>query len=103
MLLCRGEPLSAYTALKFNPWSNTSKYCDVVVDKPVIFVQLDFGGNMYHHFCDFFNLYLTQMANNSNFHTDNQIVRWDLVSSGTYLLLVGFGKPGTVPVCGWCP
>jgi len=55
----------------------------VVVDKPVIFVQLDFGGNMYHHFCDFFNLYLTQMANKSNFHTDNQIVRWDLVSSGT--------------------
>ncbi|XP_078488605.1 glycosyltransferase aer61 [Ciona intestinalis] len=73
-----GEQLQHYTQLDFNPWSNTSKYCDVIVDKPMLFVQLDFGGNMYHHFCDFFNIYLTQMANSSWFGTDVQIVRWDL-------------------------
>uniref|UniRef100_H2ZP74 EGF domain-specific O-linked N-acetylglucosamine transferase n=1 Tax=Ciona savignyi TaxID=51511 RepID=H2ZP74_CIOSA len=73
-----GEAVSDYTQLNFNPWSDTNKYCDVIVDKPVVFVQLDFGGNMYHHFCDFFNLYLTQMANNSWFGTDVQVIRWDM-------------------------
>uniref|UniRef100_H2ZP69 EGF domain-specific O-linked N-acetylglucosamine transferase n=1 Tax=Ciona savignyi TaxID=51511 RepID=H2ZP69_CIOSA len=79
-----GEAVSDYTQLNFNPWSDTNKYCDVIVDKPVVFVQLDFGGNMYHHFCDFFNLYLTQMANNSWFGTDVQVIRWDMVGSYRY-------------------
>lgn len=34
---------------------------------------------MYHHFCDFINLYLTQHVNNS-FSTDVYIVMWDTVS-----------------------
>lgn len=34
---------------------------------------------MYHHFCDFLNLYLTQHVNNS-FSTDVYIVMWDTVS-----------------------
>lgn len=36
------------------------------------------GVNMYHHFCDFLNLYLTQHVNNS-FSTDVYIVMWDTV------------------------
>lgn len=34
---------------------------------------------MYHHFCDFVNLYITQHINNS-FSTDVNIVMWDTVS-----------------------
>ena len=34
---------------------------------------------MYHHVCDFLNLYLTQHVNNS-FSTDVYIVMWDTVS-----------------------
>lgn len=37
------------------------------------------GVNMYHHFCDFINLYITQHVNNS-FSTDVYIVMWDTVS-----------------------
>jgi len=77
----RGEQLSPYTQLSFDPFANVDEHCDVVVEEPVLFVQLDFGGNMYHHFCDFFNLYLTQLANNSWFGTDNNIVRWSSVIS----------------------
>lgn len=35
---------------------------------------------MYHHFCDFVNLYITQHVNNS-FSTDVHIVMWDTVST----------------------
>lgn len=38
------------------------------------------GVNMYHHFCDFVNLYITQHVNNS-FGTDVNVVMWDTVSS----------------------
>ena len=37
------------------------------------------GVNLYHHFCDFFNLYASQHANGS-FSDDIYIVRWDTVS-----------------------
>jgi hypothetical protein len=37
------------------------------------------GVNMYHHFCDFLNLYITQHVNNS-FSTDVYVVMWDTVS-----------------------
>jgi protein O-GlcNAc transferase len=39
--------------------------CDVTFKNPAIVIKLDAGINMYHHFCDFVNLYLTQHANNS--------------------------------------
>ena len=37
------------------------------------------GINLYHHFCDFVNLYVTQHMNGS-FNTDVNIVMWDTVS-----------------------
>lgn len=37
------------------------------------------GVNMYHHFCDFLNLYASQHVNGS-FSTDVFIVMWDTVS-----------------------
>ena len=38
------------------------------------------GVNMYHHFCDFVNLYLT-MHYNQSFSSDIYIVMWDTVSN----------------------
>ena len=34
--------------------------CDLVVDKPAFIVKLDAGVNMFHHFCDFINIFATQ-------------------------------------------
>ena len=31
--------------------------CDIVVNEPTFIIKLDAGVNMYHHFCDFINLY----------------------------------------------
>ncbi|ELW47065.1 hypothetical protein TREES_T100015279 [Tupaia chinensis] len=43
--------------------------------------KLDIRVNMYHHFCDFINLYITQHVNNS-FSTDVYVVMWDTSSYG---------------------
>lgn len=44
---------------------------------------------MYHHFCDFVNLYISQHINNS-FSSDINIVMWDTVSADIYRR--AFGK-----------
>lgn len=41
------------------------------------------GVNMYHHFCDFVNLYISQHINNS-FSSDINIVMWDTVSTAIH-------------------
>ncbi|XP_021019794.1 EGF domain-specific O-linked N-acetylglucosamine transferase [Mus caroli] len=71
--------LQGYTQLNFRPIEDGK--CDIVVEKPTYFMKLDAGINMYHHFCDFLNLYLTQHVNNS-FSTDVYIVMWDTSSYG---------------------
>ncbi|RVE43829.1 hypothetical protein evm_011497 [Chilo suppressalis] len=56
------------------------KMCDVVVDKPTYIMKLDATVNMYHHFCDFFNLYASLHVNSthpSTFSRDNQILVWE--------------------------
>ncbi|XP_053724846.1 EGF domain-specific O-linked N-acetylglucosamine transferase [Synchiropus splendidus] len=63
----------AYTELDFPV---QDEHCDIIVEKPTVFMKLDTGVNMYHHFCDFLNLYVTQHINNS-FSTDVNIVMWD--------------------------
>nr|XP_042130520.1 EGF domain-specific O-linked N-acetylglucosamine transferase [Peromyscus maniculatus bairdii] len=71
--------LQGYTQLNFRPIEDAK--CDIVVEKPTYFMKLDAGVNMYHHFCDFLNLYITQHVNNS-FSTDVYIVMWDTSSYG---------------------
>ena len=39
--------------------------CDLWIEEPTMVVKLDATTNMYHHFCDFFNLYLSQHLNYS--------------------------------------
>ena len=51
---------------------------------------------MYHHFCDFINLYITQHVNNS-FSTDVYVVMWDTVSKN-WLSASVLSLPCSVPV-----
>uniref|UniRef100_A0A8C5L3C4 EGF domain-specific O-linked N-acetylglucosamine transferase n=1 Tax=Jaculus jaculus TaxID=51337 RepID=A0A8C5L3C4_JACJA len=71
--------LQSYTQLNFRPIEDAK--CDIVIKKPTYFMKLDAGVNMYHHFCDFLNLYITQHVNNS-FSTDVYIVMWDTSTYG---------------------
>ncbi|XP_048878340.1 EGF domain-specific O-linked N-acetylglucosamine transferase [Brienomyrus brachyistius] len=66
--------LQTYSSLPFSPLAE--RQCDLLVERPTIFMKLDAGVNMYHHFCDFVNLYISQHINNS-FSRDVNIVMWD--------------------------
>ncbi|XP_070397474.1 EGF domain-specific O-linked N-acetylglucosamine transferase-like isoform X2 [Dermacentor albipictus] len=50
--------------------------CDVILGRPTVIMKLDATVNMYHHFCDFLNLYLTMHFNNS-LAGDFDILIWD--------------------------
>ncbi|KOC65578.1 EGF domain-specific O-linked N-acetylglucosamine transferase [Habropoda laboriosa] len=57
--------------------------CDIVVEKPTYIMKIDAIVNMYHHFCDFFNLYASLHVNLSHpaaFTTDNHIMIWESYS-----------------------
>ncbi|CAM4742107.1 unnamed protein product [Rotaria magnacalcarata] len=61
----------------FTEINDTNSFnCDITITKPTIIIKLDSGYNMYHHFCDFINLYVTQHMNNM-FSKDIQIILWD--------------------------
>lgn len=64
------DELQHYTVYKNN------SDCDIVLKKPTFIMKLDATVNMYHHFCDFVNLYASLHLNNS-FSTDNHILIWD--------------------------
>ena len=60
--------------------------CDITIESPTYIMKIDASVNMYHHFCDFFNLYASQHLNatinfpnynSQQFSTDNQIVIWE--------------------------
>ncbi|XP_043794817.1 EGF domain-specific O-linked N-acetylglucosamine transferase isoform X2 [Apis laboriosa] len=56
--------------------------CDIVIKKPTFVMKID-AINMYHHFCDFFNLYASLHVNLSHpagFNTDNHIMIWESYS-----------------------
>ncbi|XP_031772944.1 EGF domain-specific O-linked N-acetylglucosamine transferase isoform X2 [Apis florea] len=56
--------------------------CDIVIEKPTFVMKID-AINMYHHFCDFFNLYASLHVNLSHpagFSTDNHIMIWESYS-----------------------
>lgn len=68
--------------------------CDLQIDTPTLIIKPDscrtcrlmtarvsravLGYNMYHHFCDFLNVYLTQHLNGS-FSRDVRLLFWDTV------------------------
>ncbi|KAJ0181813.1 hypothetical protein K1T71_002535 [Dendrolimus kikuchii] len=54
--------------------------CDINIEKPTYIMKLDATVNMYHHFCDFFNLYASLHVNSthpSTFSKDNHILVWE--------------------------
>lgn len=53
--------------------------CDIVLDRPTLVIKLDATTNMYHHFCDFINLYLSFHLNRTTFNVENHIVLWDTI------------------------
>ena len=55
---------------------HTEEHCDVVIDTPTYVMKLDAAVNMYHHFCDFFNLYLSIHMNSSLSGMDES--SWDV-------------------------
>lgn len=83
LLASRYAELGGYSSLNFK----IDEYnCDEIVVRPTIFIKLDAVVNMYHHFCDFFNLYASQHINGS-FSDDVQIVIWDTVCNDTLMSL----------------
>src|SRR5262249_50189602 len=56
--------------------------CDVWVEEPTFIMKLDAGINMYHHFCDFMNLWLTQHIAGL-FDRNTNLFFWD-ASTGHY-------------------
>ncbi|XP_076362381.1 EGF-domain O-GlcNAc transferase isoform X9 [Tachypleus tridentatus] len=52
--------------------------CDAIIDRPTFILKLDATVNMYHHFCDFFNLYASLHLNNT-FSKDVYIFMWDTI------------------------
>lgn len=59
--------------------------CDVVVSKPTFIMKIDAAINMYHHFCDFFNLYASQhvLYEEGAFDTDVNIMIWETYTYGS--------------------
>ncbi|XP_065172602.1 EGF domain-specific O-linked N-acetylglucosamine transferase [Atheta coriaria] len=54
--------------------------CDVIIDKPTFIMKIDATVNMYHHFCDFVNLYASQHLNSTHytgFDQDINILIWE--------------------------
>lgn len=54
--------------------------CDLVVKKPTYILKIDATNNMYHHFCDFFNLYMSlhiNMSHPMSFSKDINILIWE--------------------------
>ncbi|CAL2045923.1 unnamed protein product [Caenorhabditis brenneri] len=56
-------------------------HCDIYFDKPTIIMKLDAAVNLYHHFCDFINLYAS-LHINQTFDQDVDILLWDTHPGG---------------------
>ncbi|XP_027215871.2 EGF domain-specific O-linked N-acetylglucosamine transferase isoform X1 [Penaeus vannamei] len=83
-----GPELQHFTERKERVQRN-AEMCDVWVEDPAVIMKLDATSNMYHHFCDFFNLYAAQHVNNSDafaFSRNNQVLLWT-----TYTYRSNFG------------
>ncbi|XP_046991623.1 EGF domain-specific O-linked N-acetylglucosamine transferase isoform X1 [Schistocerca americana] len=73
-----GPEIRYFTELPRRPITDDD--CDVVIEKPTFIMKIDATVNMYHHFCDFFNLYASLHINSSHpsaFSTDVHILIWE--------------------------
>uniref|UniRef100_A0A1B0A1J7 EGF domain-specific O-linked N-acetylglucosamine transferase n=1 Tax=Glossina pallidipes TaxID=7398 RepID=A0A1B0A1J7_GLOPL len=54
--------------------------CDMVISTPTFLMKIDATYNMYHHFCDFFNLFATLFVNQTHpsaFDLNTQVIIWE--------------------------
>ena len=65
------------------PKRNTTYVLPMYQSHIALIIFVVSGINLYHHFCDFVNLYVTQHMNGS-FNTDVNIVMWDTVGIVLY-------------------
>ncbi|XP_063993878.1 EGF domain-specific O-linked N-acetylglucosamine transferase isoform X2 [Diachasmimorpha longicaudata] len=75
-----GPELRNFQKLKRRPIPNAD--CDIIIEKPTFLMKID-AINLYHHFCDFFNLYTSLHVNLSHptaFNKDNHIMIWESYS-----------------------
>lgn len=73
-----GPELRHFTELNRRPIIDGD--CDIVIEKPTFILKIDATVNMYHHFCDFLNLYASQHVNSTQpgaFSTDVHIMIWE--------------------------
>ena len=83
------SPLQSWAPELRNLAEQTKKdKCDITIDTPTYIMKIDASVNMYHHFCDFLNLYASQHLNatinypsynEKQFSTDNHILIWENV------------------------
>ncbi|XP_018324523.1 EGF domain-specific O-linked N-acetylglucosamine transferase [Agrilus planipennis] len=76
-----GPELRYFTQLNTRPVENNK--CDIVIEKPTFIMKIDATVNMYHHFCDFFNLYASLHVNSTHpetFSMDTHILIWETYS-----------------------
>lgn len=66
--------LQHFTSLPFSP--GDSAECDVVISRPTYIIKLDATVNMYHHFCDYVNLFISQHINNT-FSKGANVLIWN--------------------------
>ncbi|XP_034230481.1 EGF domain-specific O-linked N-acetylglucosamine transferase isoform X3 [Thrips palmi] len=76
-----GPELRNFVEMPHRPVENNE--CDVIIEKPTFILKIDATVNMYHHFCDFFNLYAALHLNGSHpemFSRDVHILIWESYS-----------------------
>ena len=60
---------------------SSDQLCDHVVTRPTVLLKLDATVNLYHHFCDFFNLYaslhLNSTTDKNSFSPDMNLLVWE--------------------------
>ncbi|KAK4878909.1 hypothetical protein RN001_007055 [Aquatica leii] len=73
-----GPELRYFTKLNKRPIQEGD--CDITIEKPTYIMKIDATVNMYHHFCDFLNLYASIHVNSTHweaFSTDVHVLIWE--------------------------
>nr|CAG4643788.1 EOG090X02IK [Lepidurus arcticus] len=67
-----------FTNFSQNPFE--ADQCDEVIEEPTYIMKIDASVNMYHHFCDFFNLYASLHLNGTHldmFSRNRRVLIWE--------------------------
>ncbi|ODN03890.1 EGF domain-specific O-linked N-acetylglucosamine transferase [Orchesella cincta] len=73
--------LRNFVELHESPMVNPQSQCDQIIKTPVYIMKIDATVNMYHHFCDFMNLFASLFVNSTTnnidmFPTNTKVLIW---------------------------